>query len=100
MFQSPTKMYDIIYKAHPELKNNPEKQKELNTLMNATIKTRTRRYNESTFQVQSIFLDVNGNEIDSSKWENIGEYDSQNNLKIQLTKIGRDFNEQVSKIIQ
>ena len=100
MFQSPTKMYDIIYKAHPELKNNPEKQKELNTLMNATIKTRTRRYNESTFQVQSIFLDANGNEIDSSKWENIGEYDSQNNLKIQLTKIGRDFNEQVSKIIQ
>lgn len=100
MFQAPTIMYDNIYKAHPEVKGNAEKERKIDAVMNATIKTRTRRYDESTFQIQTIFTDQSGREIGVSGWEAIGDYDPQNNLKIQMAKIAKDINTQITAIAQ
>lgn len=100
MFQAPTIMYDNIYKAHPEVKGNAEKERKIDAVMNATVKTRTRRYGESTFQIQTIFTDQSGREIGVSGWEAIGDYDPQNNLKIQMAKIAKDFNNQINAIVQ
>lgn len=100
MFQTPSIMFENIIKAHPEVKNDAAKQKALNELMNTTIKTESRRYNESTFQVRSIFIDNTGKEVGVSNWDSIGDYDETSNLKLQLEKIAKDFNIQVNKIVQ
>lgn len=100
MFQTPSLMYENITKAHPEIKNDANKQKALNEVMNATIKTESRRYDENTFQIRSVFVNSEGKEIGVSNWANIGGYDRANNLKLQLEKIANDFNVQVNKIVQ
>lgn len=100
MFQTPSVMFENITKAHPEIKDDVNKQRALNELMNTTIKTQSRRYNETTFQVRSIFLDSTGKEVGVSNWDSIGDYDESSNLKLQLEKIAKDFNIQVNKIVQ
>jgi hypothetical protein len=100
MFQTPSITYEKIYEKNPTIKGDKEKEAKVDSLMNSTIRTRTRRYDESTFQIQNIFVDKNGREIATSKWESIGRYDPQNNLKIQLMKIAADFDTQINIIAQ
>ena len=100
MFQTPSIMYEKIYKEYPNLKGDTEKEKRINAIMNATATTRTKRYDESTFVIQTIFKNKNGQELGVSGWEAVGAYDPQNNLKIQMAKIAKDINTQITAIAQ
>ena len=101
LFQTPSIRFDAIYKNNPVIKNDKNKQEQVNKVVNANVVIENKVIQGQGFRLTPVLKYQDGTEEDiTEKSVVVPEYDPQNNLKLQMMLVSEALDFKVKEITE